>query len=103
MYSLKFSMWLERTLGMYLSAGGWLYLHSELRGEVVEMTFSSINFDCCGKLFGSILVIWVVYNEDALLMIYWSIPYWDILPKVKILKNSYNLQNIHKIHKIINL
>ena len=37
-----------------------------------------------------------MYNEDSLLMIYWSIPYWDILPQVEILENSENLENIHQ-------
>ena len=34
------------------------------------MDFSSINFDTYWKLFGSIPAIWVIYNEDASLMIF---------------------------------
>ena len=64
-------------------------------GHVLEMTFSSINLDCCSELFGSVPVNWVIYNEDPLLIIYRSIPYWNILPQVEILKNSQNLENIH--------
>ena len=70
-------------------------------GHVLEMTFSSINLDCCSELFGSVPVNWVIYNEDPLLIIYRSIPYWNILPQVKILKIHKTLKTFIKTQNLI--
>ena len=48
---------------------------------------SSINFDTCWKLFGSFPASWVIYNEDALLMICGSVTCWDTLSRVENLKS----------------
>ena len=42
--------------------------------------------DSYWKLLVSLCATWVIYNEDALLMIYWSRPHWNISPKYKIWK-----------------
>ena len=41
---------------------------------------SSVNFDSWWKLFGSFPAGWVIYNEEEV-HIYWSVPYWEILPR----------------------
>ena len=38
------------------------------------MDFSSINFDTSWKSFGCFLASWVIYNEDVLPIICWSVP-----------------------------
>ena len=57
------------------------------------MDSSSINFDSYWKLFWFFFRRWVIYNEDALLMISWSVPCWDILPRI-VHKHSLKYKNL---------
>ena len=52
------------------------------------MNFSSVNLGSCWKLCGSCPDNEVIYNEDALLMIYWTVLYWDILCRTENFENS---------------
>ena len=69
-------------------AGWWLYSSKwpNVR-PICRNIFQLTHFYSCWKLFGSLTASWVIYDEDALLMIYWSIPFWDILPQVENLKS----------------
>ena len=51
------------------------------------MEYSSTNFDTCWKLLGSFPASWVIYNEDTLLMVCWSVPGCNTLPTVGNLKS----------------
>ena len=47
-----------------------------------KMDFCSISFDACRTLFASFPASWVIYIEDALLMICWSVHWRDTLCRV---------------------
>ena len=73
------------TLGMYLSAGEEIICKSRRYCcQAIEMDSSSINSDSISELSISMPA------KSYIMKMYcpWCIPYWDILPRAKKLRNS---------------